>query len=139
MCRVLEKDLYLSRDYRTEISARLEGGYSDLALPLVFISGELLGDAEVVEKLNETGELRSVLASYRDKEAVESVCRQCGDYRWSGGNFVTVKLMISCRMHPCPACSGSKVGTNIWHGAVKLKCTQCEETGLVKCTLCSNN
>ena len=116
----MEKDLYLSREYRTEISARLQEGSSDLALPLVFINGELLGDAEHVEALNESGELRAVMAPYQDKVAVETVCSRCGDFR----------------MFPCPACSGSKVGNNYFHGSVKLRCTQCEETGLVQCHLC---
>ena len=121
--RVLEKDVYLSREYRTEIATRLKESYSDLTLPLVFINGQLLGDAEVVERMNESGELRSVLGPYRDLSGVPAVCWRCGDYR----------------MFPCPACSGSKVGHSVWHGAVRLRCTQCEETGLVKCQLCSNN
>ena len=116
----MEKDLYLSREFRAEISARLQEGYSDLALPLVFINGELLGDAEQVEKLNESGELRGMMGPYQDKEAVERVCSRCGDFR----------------MFPCPACSGSRVGNNYFHGSVKLRCTQCEETGLVQCHQC---
>ena len=68
---MVEKDLYLSREFRTEISARLQEGYSDLALPLVFINGELLGDAEKVERLNESGELRALMAPYQDRQAVE--------------------------------------------------------------------
>ena len=71
-------------------------------------------------RLNESGELRRLLSPLRDKAGVERVCRGCG----------------GCGHTPCPVCGGSRVGTNMWHGSVKLRCTMCDMSGLVRCALC---
>ena len=43
LCRVVEKDLYLSREYKTELERRLDCQLAGLRLPLVFLHGSLLG------------------------------------------------------------------------------------------------
>ena len=41
--RITEKDLYLSKDYQSELEQRLESKLSQLQLPLIFLNGEFLG------------------------------------------------------------------------------------------------
>jgi len=118
--RIVEKDLYIRGDYKAELETRLETNLSSLKLPLIFLNGNLIGDESVLERLNETGELKDMVRTLRDKEGVQRVCQVCGD----------------TRVTPCPGCRGSKVGTNMWHGRVKLKCTICDMAGLVSCDMC---
>ena len=75
-------------------------------------------DEAELERMNEAGELREMMEPLRDRAAVERVCVGCGGYR----------------VVPCPGCGGSRVGSNMWHGSVKLRCTLCDMSGLV--TLC---
>ena len=83
------------------------------------INGLFQDEAGLV-RLNETGELRRLLSPLRDKAGVEAVCRACG----------------GCGHKPCPVCGGGRVTTNMWHGSVKLRCTVCDMSGLVRCTMC---
>ena len=41
--RVVEKDLYLCPEYKTELEARLNTPLSSLKLPIVFLRGAFLG------------------------------------------------------------------------------------------------
>ena len=41
--RVVEKDLYLCPEYKTELEARLDTPLSNLKLPIVFLRGAFLG------------------------------------------------------------------------------------------------
>ena len=85
-----------------------------------FHNHKLSQDEEGLMRLNERGELRRLMSALRDKEGVERVCRGCG----------------GCGHTPCHTCGGSRVSTNMWHGSVKLRCTQCDMAGLVRCSLC---
>ncbi|OXA38099.1 Glutaredoxin domain-containing cysteine-rich protein 1 [Folsomia candida] len=58
-----ERDCYMNRSIQNEIRNRLPNQM--LALPQVFLEGQLLGDADAIEKLNETGELRDLLKPYK--------------------------------------------------------------------------
>ena len=74
-CRYDERDVFMSREHFHELSDRLSG--SDyLKLPQLFLHGQLLGvrkvklkhhfrlnvqDSSVIERLNESGELRVLL------------------------------------------------------------------------------
>merc|ERR1719189_118621 len=122
--RVVEKDLYLCPEYKAELEARLDTPLSSLKLPIVFLRGVFLGDEAGLLRLNEAGELRPLVAGLRDKEAVarREECPGCGGAGW----------------RPCGSCGGGGVTTNIWHGAVRLRCTHCSNTspGLVRCTSC---
>ena len=84
------------------------------------INFSLFQDEAGLVRLNETGELRRLMTPLRDKAGVERVCGVCG----------------GCGHTPCPMCGGSTVSTNMWHGSVKLRCTTCDTSGLVRCSLC---
>ncbi|CAG0921709.1 unnamed protein product [Notodromas monacha] len=98
---------------------------SVINVPLVYKEGVLLGDAEKLEKLNETGELRRLLKPFKRSEP-EVECKKCGGYR----------------MLPCGVCNGSKKSShrnNFTLDFIALKCMNCDEAGLVKCDSCNNN
>lgn len=120
--RYEEKDLFMNSDYQEELIARLGEGHP-VTLPIVFVDGELIGDVERLEKLNESGELRKILERF-EKYTPTSNCDVCGGFR-----FI-----------PCKKCSGSKKSntrndfTDQFHS---LKCTSCDENGLMKCPDCN--
>ncbi|EDS28311.1 conserved hypothetical protein [Culex quinquefasciatus] len=79
-------------------------------------------DAECIERLNESGELRKMLKPYKCLES-SFTCKTCGGYR----------------LLPCPSCGGSKKSIHRNHFTaefIALKCMNCDEVGLVKCHNC---
>ncbi|CAG7820862.1 unnamed protein product [Allacma fusca] len=103
----------------------LTSGFNNIPLPQVFLEGQYLGDAEKIEKLNETGELRDLLRPYKSL-SVLTTCDRCGGFR----------------MLPCPICNGSKKSVHRNHFTtefVALKCMHCDPSGLVNCDLCNSN
>merc|ERR1712008_674754 len=84
-----ERDVFMSRENQVELMDRM--AMVEVNLPQVFVNGQYLGDADVIEKLNETGELRKILRPYKSL-TVTTVCGKCGGFR----NL------------PCPICDGSK-------------------------------
>ncbi|KAJ3630743.1 hypothetical protein MTP99_011921 [Tenebrio molitor] len=82
----------------------------------------LFQDAETIERLNETGELRRILKPFKSMDAC-TTCKVCGGYR----------------LLPCQVCNGSKKSVHRNHFTtefVALKCMNCDEVGLVRCSAC---
>ncbi|XP_014250566.1 glutaredoxin domain-containing cysteine-rich protein CG31559-like [Cimex lectularius] len=120
MIKYTEKDVFMSKSFQNELKERL--GTDSVSLPQIFLEGSHLGDVEVLEKMNETGELRSILQPYRSKEAC-TTCQVCGDFR----------------LLPCNVCNGSKKSVHrnqFSTELVSLRCMHCDEAGLVKCYAC---
>ena len=118
-CRVFEKDIALNKHYISELEKRLEG---EVSIPVVFINGEVIGDADMVIEMNETGELKRLIADC-SRSDLTCLCKMC-----NGTGFVL-----------CNFCNGSKNGVrNDFTDEFKaLKCTSCNEIGLVSCPRCS--
>ncbi|XP_071786576.1 glutaredoxin domain-containing cysteine-rich protein 1-like [Asterias amurensis] len=120
--RFEERDLFMNSQHQQELIDRLEDT-QQVTLPIVFIDGELVGDVETLEELNETGQLRRILERF-EKFVPTSDCRECGGFRYV----------------PCRVCSGSKKSlnrnnfTDQFHA---LRCSYCDENGLQKCSLCN--
>lgn len=120
MVKFEEKNVFMSRELQAEIKERMN--LETIQLPQVFVEGHHIGDAESVERLNESGELRRILKPYKSPDAC-TTCQVCGDYR----------------LLPCPVCNGSKKSVHRNHFTtelVALKCMNCDEVGLVKCYAC---
>ncbi|CAH1124556.1 unnamed protein product [Ceutorhynchus assimilis] len=116
-----ERDVFMSVDYQNEIRERMK--CEQILVPQVFVDGQHCGDAETLERLNESGELRKILKAYKNPD-VCSTCQMCGGYR----------------LLPCTVCNGSKKSVHRNHFTaefVALKCMNCDENGLVRCTICS--
>ncbi|XP_039435759.1 glutaredoxin domain-containing cysteine-rich protein CG31559-like [Culex pipiens pallens] len=115
-----ERDVFMSSDYQQEIKDRMQSEL--IQVPQVFVDGQHVGDAECIERLNESGELRKMLKPYKCLES-SFTCKTCGGYR----------------LLPCPSCGGSKKSIHRNHFTaefIALKCMNCDEVGLVKCHNC---
>ncbi|XP_075155969.1 uncharacterized protein LOC142229305 [Haematobia irritans] len=115
-----ERDVFMSVEYQQEIKERMHSEI--IQVPQLFVEGQHIGDAETVERLNESGELRQLLKAYKSI-ATTYTCQTCGGYR----------------LLPCPSCKGSKKSVHRNHFTaefVALKCMNCDEVGLVKCHNC---
>ncbi|XP_072401490.1 glutaredoxin domain-containing cysteine-rich protein CG12206-like [Diabrotica undecimpunctata] len=116
-----ERDVFMSSEYQAEIQERMR--CDQILVPQVFVDGVHMGDAETIERLNETGELRRILKPFKSFD-VCTTCKVCGGYR----------------LLPCQICKGSKKSVHRNHFTaefVALKCMNCDEVGLVKCRSCS--
>lgn len=121
LVRFEERDVFMARDTQIQLLDRLHA--RGITVPHVFLEGQYLGDAEVIERLNECGELRRLLQPYR-KASTNSFCNSCGGFR----------------LLPCSACNGSKKSVHrndFTLEFVALKCSSCDESGLVKCLDCA--
>ncbi|EDQ89908.1 uncharacterized protein MONBRDRAFT_16956, partial [Monosiga brevicollis MX1] len=116
-----ERDMALSKDIQEELSERAPG----VQPPVVFFNGDLLGDASTVERMHETGKLAALLAPVpRTELGQHGVCGECGDRR-----FV-----------PCTWCGGDKRSMTAHFGdMVALRCTACNENGLMRCSACASD
>ncbi|XP_017156620.1 glutaredoxin domain-containing cysteine-rich protein CG12206 [Drosophila miranda] len=115
-----ERDVFMSVEYQQEMKERMHN--KTIRVPQLFVEGQHVGDADTVERLNESGELRQLLRPYKSI-ATAYTCQTCGGYR----------------LLPCPSCSGSKKSVHRNHFTaefVALKCMNCDEVGLVKCPNC---
>uniref|UniRef100_A0A453IVY4 Glutaredoxin domain-containing protein n=1 Tax=Aegilops tauschii subsp. strangulata TaxID=200361 RepID=A0A453IVY4_AEGTS len=136
--RIDERDVSMHRGFRDELHGLLGLRAGAMAkcwapaaptLPSLFVDGELVGNAEELKRLHETGELAARLDGC--ESGGPGACEACGDAR-----FVL-----------CEACSGScKVyvdeeddedgeGTGDG-GAGFRRCTECNENGIVRCSVC---
>ncbi|XP_017844805.1 glutaredoxin domain-containing cysteine-rich protein CG31559 [Drosophila busckii] len=115
-----ERDVFMSIEYQAEMRQRMQS--TQIRVPQLFVEGQHIGDAETVERLNESGELRQLLTPYKSIASTYT-CQTCGGYR----------------LLPCPSCNGSKKSVHRNHFTaefVALKCMNCDEVGLVKCHNC---
>ncbi|XP_025208465.1 glutaredoxin domain-containing cysteine-rich protein CG12206-like [Melanaphis sacchari] len=120
LVKYVERDVFMSREVQKEIRERLGG--DTISVPQLFVEGNLIGDAAAVDRLNESGELRSILKPFKSPDAC-TTCQVCGGYR----------------LLPCPMCNGSKKSVHRNHFTtemIALKCMNCDEVGLVQCYAC---
>ncbi len=104
-------------------------------MPQVFVNGEYFGDFDTIGRLNETGKLKELLRGFEvcvcvcvcvyknrtcTQERPDEDCSTCG-----GSGFT-----------PCTWCRGSKKSFLHPFGNRSLKCTVCNEVGLVRCSKC---
>ncbi|KAJ8922721.1 hypothetical protein NQ315_007756 [Exocentrus adspersus] len=116
-----ERDVFMSSEYQAEIQERMQ--CKDILVPQMFVDGQHIGDAEIIERLNESGELRRILKPFKSMD-VCTTCKVCGGFR----------------LLPCQICNGSKKSVHRNHFTtefVALKCMNCDEVGLVRCNSCS--
>ncbi|XP_063622808.1 glutaredoxin domain-containing cysteine-rich protein CG31559-like [Cydia splendana] len=116
-----ERDVFMSTEYQDEIRDRMKS--DQIRIPQLFVDGQYVGDADTVEKLNESGDLRKMLKPYKSPDACHT-CQMCGGFR----------------LLPCRICNGSKKSLHRNHFTaefVALKCMNCDEVGLVRCEVCS--
>lgn len=124
-----ERDVSMDRGFKEELRVLMEGkGREALVPPRVFVKGRYIGGAEEMLSIAEEGLLGEILEGL-PKRRSGHVCEGCGDVRFL----------------PCFRCNGSckmvmtvkqevvqKQGTT-----VVVRCSDCNENGLVLCPICS--
>ncbi|KAK3139044.1 hypothetical protein QOZ80_5AG0376960 [Eleusine coracana subsp. coracana] len=112
-----ERDVSMDAAYLAELRALTRLDRSPL--PLLFVGGRLVGDADEVRLLHESGELhRRVLAGAAP--APPAACASCGGSRFA----------------PCGECGGSHRRFSDKTGGFRVYAA-CNENGLVRCAACS--
>lgn len=119
---VCERDISMDIGFREELRELMKGrggNGGEMVVPVpprVFVKGRYLGGAEEVMRIVEEGGL-SELVQGLPKLKAGYVCEGCG-----GARFL-----------PCFTCNGScKMVT----GTVVVRCSDCNENGLVLCPIC---
>mmetsp|Transcript_23517 Transcript_23517/g.39417 ORF Transcript_23517/g.39417 Transcript_23517/m.39417 type:complete len:541 (-) Transcript_23517:576-2198(-) len=118
-CRVDERDIAMDRKNRKELKERMGGVAAPV--PRVFVGNTYLGGYEEIVEMNEMEELKGLLekGGHMGKQSAMEVCGECGNM-----NYV-----------PCSLCNGSRKLYDDDDGEV-FRCPDCNENGLVRCTLC---
>ncbi|KAE8695036.1 putative NAC domain-containing protein [Hibiscus syriacus] len=118
-----ERDISMDRGFKEELRELLKGT-NQATLPQVFIKGRHVGGAEEVMRMVDQGCFGDLIKSLPKKRAGE-VCDGCGD----------VKFL------PCFRCNGSckmaVVAQESERNMAVVRCTDCNENGLVRCPICS--
>ncbi|XP_022843730.1 uncharacterized protein At5g39865-like [Olea europaea var. sylvestris] len=116
-----ERDVSMHLEYRDELW-RVLGGRA--VPPRLFIRGRDIGGADAVVGLHEKGMLRKLLQGISLTQS-NSPCNAC-----AGMHFVL-----------CFHCNGSRKITSDGqvNGLSSIRCPDCNENGLIKCSICSLN
>ncbi|CAF0991753.1 unnamed protein product [Brachionus calyciflorus] len=112
--RYEEKDLYKNKEYQRELKYRLN--LKQIDVPHIFFNGKHVGNCDELELFSDQGVLNKL---FKDLEKIKLriYCAKCGGYR-----FVL-----------CTLCNGSK---RKYNNFTNLKCTHCNEDGLIRCDEC---
>ncbi|EDO49599.1 predicted protein [Nematostella vectensis] len=115
-----ERDIFIHKEHQVELDRRLQE--EKAPVPQVFVNGICLGGSKELLHLNETGELKELLSGFKVRNK-DYVCARCGGFR-----FIN-----------CSSCNGSKRTRRmrISREINMLKCTKCNENGLLKCPDCA--
>ncbi|PNX58676.1 glutaredoxin family protein [Trifolium pratense] len=121
--QICERDVSMDSGFKEELRELLKGKEATVVPPRVFVKGFYIGGAEEMLKVVEEGLLGEVLQGL-PRKVVGGVCEGCGDMRFL----------------PCFRCNGSckmVLHKQKQGNAVVVKCSDCNENGLVLCPLCS--
>lgn len=129
--QICERDISMDRRFKDELRQLMKGKESlePMIPPRVFVKGRYLGGVEEVLKMLEEGVLSDLLREM-PKLKSRNLCEGCGGVRFL----------------PCFQCNGScKVvveeeddkGEVEGRAMVVVRCSDCNENGLIICPICS--
>ncbi|CAL5215325.1 unnamed protein product [Lathyrus oleraceus] len=120
--QICERDVSMDSGFKEELRELLKGKENTVVPPRVFVKGFYIGGAEEMLKVAEEGLLGEVLQGL-PRKVVGGVCDGCGDMRFL----------------PCFRCNGSckMVQKQKQGNGIVVKCSDCNENGLVLCPICS--
>ncbi|KVH91751.1 uncharacterized protein At5g39865-like [Cynara cardunculus var. scolymus] len=125
-----ERDISMDRGFRDELWELMKGkDKQELVPPRVFVKGRYVGGADEVLKIVEDGFLGHLLEGL-PKLKPGYVCDVCGGVRF----LPCLTCNGSCKMLMVlkKEMDGKQLGTT-----VTVKCSDCNENGLVRCSICS--
>ncbi|KAL0372896.1 UNVERIFIED_CONTAM: hypothetical protein Scaly_0971200 [Sesamum calycinum] len=121
-----ERDISMDRGFRDELRELMKGkGSNESIPPRVFVKGRYIGGVEETTRIVEEGNLVKLLQGL-PKVRGGYLCEGCGGVRFL----------------PCFTCNGScKVMVDVKEDtedrSVAVRCSNCNENGLVLCPICS--
>lgn len=120
---ICERDISMDRGFRDELTELMKGkGGKELTIPpRVFVNGRYVGGVEEVMKIAEEGYFGKLVQGV---PKLRGVCEGCG-----GVGFL-----------PCFRCHGSckmVIAVKNKNKSVVVRCSDCNENGLVLCPICS--
>ncbi|CAI9093359.1 OLC1v1028845C1 [Oldenlandia corymbosa var. corymbosa] len=136
---VCERDISMDRGFREELRELLKvKGEKELVPPRVFVKGRYVGGAEEVLRLAEEDEagvgLRSLLSGCpKLRGGIGRVCEGCGGVRF----LPCFKCNGSCKVVVRKQVAAAKVVEEEEVAEVVVRCSECNENGLVLCPICS--
>ncbi|KAK6122221.1 hypothetical protein DH2020_044036 [Rehmannia glutinosa] len=127
---ICERDISMDKGFRNELKELMNGKENnELIPPRVFLKGRYIGGVEEVMKMVEEGSLGQLLQGLpRGRQGY--VCEGCGGLRFL----------------PCSTCNGSckmvlkediELGEKQGNRTVIVRCSNCNENGLVICPICT--
>lgn len=117
-----ERDISMHLEFRDELWGILGGR---VIPPRLFIKGRHIGGADEVVTLNEVGNLKKLLQGMPVVgSAFSSKCSWCAGVRF----LLCPDCNGSCRTYKDDQQNG---------GSLFVRCSKCNENGLVKCSICS--
>ncbi|KAK9044739.1 hypothetical protein V6N11_058631 [Hibiscus sabdariffa] len=120
---ICERDISMDRGFKEELRELMKGT-NQATPPQVFIKGRYIGGAQEVMRIVDEGWFGYLVMGLPTKRAGE-VCDGCGDAKFL----------------PCFQCNGSckmaVVTQESRRSMVMVRCTDCNENGLILCPICS--
>lgn len=113
-----ERDVSMHLQYREELWGVLGGR---VVPPRLFIRGRYIGGAEEVVGLHEKGLLKPLLQGIPLSPTTCSPCTGCAG----------VRFLLCCRCH-----GSRRLLLSGNHGLGRIRCPDCNENGLIKCSIC---
>ncbi|XP_022854346.1 uncharacterized protein At3g28850-like [Olea europaea var. sylvestris] len=129
---VCERDISMDRGFRDELRELMRGKeMSELIPPRVFVKGKYIGGIDEVMKIVDDGSLGELLQGL-PKTRCGYVCEGC-----AGVRFVPCfRCNGSCKMVVAIK-QGAEVGGKQEKKTMVLRCSDCNENGLILCPICS--
>ncbi|WCJ34162.1 Glutaredoxin family protein [Euphorbia peplus] len=120
--KFIERDVSMDMEFREELWKILGG--QRVIPPKLFIRGRYIGGADEVVSLHEQGKLKNLLQGIPQNMSINVACSCCSNQR-----FLV-----------CFTCHGGrrlfKDGDNL-EDQLFIRCPECNENGLIKCSVCS--
>eukprot|EP00252_Welwitschia_mirabilis_P005360 TRINITY_DN15867_c0_g1_i1.p1 TRINITY_DN15867_c0_g1~~TRINITY_DN15867_c0_g1_i1.p1 ORF type:complete len:461 (+),score=45.79 TRINITY_DN15867_c0_g1_i1:488-1870(+) len=111
-----ERDISMHAQFKKEVQDILG---KNVTLPRLFVAGKYVGGVDEIQQMHEIGELAKLLEGFPRLKTVKP-CDACADVRFL----------------PCPQCDGSCKIPSVSEEVFWIRCTHCNENGLVRCPLC---
>lgn len=129
---ICERDISMDKGFRDELRELMKGkGSNELIPPRLFVKGRYIGGVEEVMKIVEEGFIGKLLQGL-PKLTGGYVCEGCG-----GIGFLPCFMCHgSCKMVMAVK-EGSDIGVKRGKKTIVVRCSDCNENGLVLCPICS--
>uniref|UniRef100_A0A915K4X1 Glutaredoxin domain-containing protein n=1 Tax=Romanomermis culicivorax TaxID=13658 RepID=A0A915K4X1_ROMCU len=142
------RDVNLYPGFWDELKNRLDLGNDGdddntafLELPQIFVDGVHFADAKRLCELTELGQIKNILAPYMHLNKSKSLCGECYGFQFvpcrfcHGGKKSNLRIDVE---NYRKSDSTTTVNDINLYASLRLKCTKCDSSGLIRCDACSD-